>query len=154
MRAGLAGLLLLSLPGGQAWAAADPAQIIFPEKERQGMMLGGSQSEHPYLAPGNLFSVQLPQDWKTHTFDKKPDLVEVRVLKGPGTVSADAAIMKNWEILERYRLQFRWEMFNALNHPSYALPATDPSAPSSFGQITATGNVPARVMQGGLKLTF
>jgi hypothetical protein len=76
------------------------------------------------------------------------------ILTGPGTASADAAIMKNWQILERYRLQFRWEMFNALNHPSFALPATDPSAPASFGQITATGAIPARVMQGGLKLTF
>lgn len=84
------------------------------------------------------------------------------ILTGPGTASLDGAIMKNWQFLERYRLQFRWEMFNALNHPSFALPATDPSSSSSFGRITETAQaassnssyVSSRVMQGGLKLTF
>lgn len=71
----------------------------------------------------------------------------------PTINSTDAALMKNWMIRERYKLQFRWEMFNAFNHPSFGIPNTDPTS-SSFGQITSTGPIPARVMQGALKLTF
>jgi hypothetical protein len=44
-------------------------------------------------------------------------------------------------------------MFNALNHPSFGLPSNNPSS-GNFGFITATGQIPPRVMQGALKLSF
>ena len=75
------------------------------------------------------------------------------LLQGPGINTADVALIKNWQFIERYGLQFRWEMFNAFNHPSFGLPNTDPSS-SNFGQITAIGAIAPRVMQGGLKLSF
>ncbi len=65
----------------------------------------------------------------------------------------DAAVMKNWDYRERYKLQFRWEAFNALNHPSFGQPDSNPSD-SNFGQITNIGVIAPRVMQGALKLTF
>jgi hypothetical protein len=71
----------------------------------------------------------------------------------PAINTTDAAIMKNWEIRNRYKLQFRWEMFNAFNHPSFGIPNTDPTS-ANFGQITGTGPIAPRVMQGALKLTF
>ena len=75
------------------------------------------------------------------------------IMFGPPVFTADAAVMKNWDIAERMKLQFRWEAFNALNHPSFGTPdagLTD----GSFGEITGIGNIPPRVMQGALKLTF
>ena len=72
----------------------------------------------------------------------------------PPTNTADIAFAKNWEVRERYGLQFRWEMFNAFNHTSFATPSNDPTNPSSFGQITSTGPIGARLMQGALKATF
>jgi hypothetical protein len=74
-------------------------------------------------------------------------------LQGPGINTADAAIAKNWRIEAGYQLQFRWEMYNALNHPSFGLPSADPSS-GNFGQITSIGNIAPRVQQGALKLTF
>ena len=65
----------------------------------------------------------------------------------------DAAVMKNWNYRERYKLQFRWEAFNALNHPSFGQPDSNPTD-SNFGQITGIGVIAPRVMQGALKLTF
>jgi len=65
----------------------------------------------------------------------------------------DFGISKNWEYRERYGLQFRWEMFNALNHPSFGQPDSDPGD-SNFGQITGIGVIAPRVMQAGLKLNF
>jgi hypothetical protein len=75
------------------------------------------------------------------------------LLHGPGVDTVDAGIYKNWLIRQRYGIQFRWEMFNALNHPTFGLPSSNPTS-GNFGQITATGSVPARVMQGALKLSF
>jgi hypothetical protein len=65
----------------------------------------------------------------------------------------DAAVIKNWSYRDRYKLQFRWEAFNALNHPSFGQPDSNPTD-SNFGQITGIGFIAPRVMQGGLKLTF
>ncbi len=75
-------------------------------------------------------------------------------LKGPGMNTSDIALIKNFQFNEqRYNLQFRWEMFNAFNHPNYGLPDSSPTDPN-FGQITSTGPIPPRVMQVGLKLMF
>jgi hypothetical protein len=71
----------------------------------------------------------------------------------PTVNSTDAALMKNWTVRERYGIQFRWEMFNAFNHPSFGIPNTDPTS-SHFGQINNTGVIPPRVMQAALKLKF
>jgi len=75
------------------------------------------------------------------------------ILKGPGTNYSDAAVMKNWTIQERYKIQFRWELFNAFNRVTFGQPDANPSS-GTYGRITATGPVKPRVMQGGLKVTF
>ena len=75
------------------------------------------------------------------------------LFQGPPVFTADAGIFKNWQIRERYGIQFRWEMFNALNHPSFNIPNDDPSS-TTTGQITSVGPIPPRVMQGAIKLSF
>ena len=76
------------------------------------------------------------------------------VLNSPGTNSWDMALMKNLKVSEdRYNVQFRWEMFNAFNHPNFGQPDNNVTDPN-FGQITTIGAVAPRVMQGALKLSF
>jgi len=75
------------------------------------------------------------------------------ILRGPRYDSIDFAFLKNWTIRERYGLQFRWELFNALNHASFNTPVADPSS-ANFGQITKIGPIAPRVMQGALKFSF
>jgi hypothetical protein len=75
------------------------------------------------------------------------------LFQGPGVNTADLGLMKNWAFRERYKVQFRWEMFNAFNRPSFSNPSNDPSS-GNFGQITTIGSIAPRVQQGALKVTF
>jgi hypothetical protein len=81
------------------------------------------------------------------------------VIYGPPGFNTDASLMKNWTILERYKLQFRFEFFNAFNHPIMSAPDETPTD-STFGAINGgnggfggTSNT-TRVGQAALKLTF
>lgn len=79
------------------------------------------------------------------------------IMFGPHYFGDDSAIMKSWGLVEGMTLQFRWEAFNALNHPTFGNPSGDYGNTvtySSFGQIGTIGNIPPRVMQGALKLMF
>jgi hypothetical protein len=72
---------------------------------------------------------------------------------GPPINSTDMGITKNFSLTEAVRLQFRWEMFNAFNHPDFGVPGNTVGA-SGFGQITSIGFIPPRVGQAALKLEF
>jgi hypothetical protein len=79
-------------------------------------------------------------------------------LIGPGMVMVNASLSKQFHITERLRLQFRTELFNALNHPNFAIPSQrtvfSSSGPvASAGLITAT-TTSSRQLQLGLKATF
>jgi hypothetical protein len=64
----------------------------------------------------------------------------------------DISMIKNFQIVERLRAQFRAECFNALNQTNFNNPNTTPTA-SNFGVITGTAS-PARTFQFALKLDF
>ncbi len=70
---------------------------------------------------------------------------------GPKFVNLDATLMKNFQINERNRVEFRWEAFNALNHANFNTPVSNLSA-GNFGVIT--GSTAARIMQFALRYSF
>ena len=73
---------------------------------------------------------------------------------GPGVFGIDASIMKNWTLMEGKTFQFRWDAFNATNHPNFSGPSsTVNQAAGTFGVISGTNGNP-RVFQGALRLTF
>src|SRR6267378_3919741 len=81
-------------------------------------------------------------------------------LRGPGVFTADWGLDKNFEITERFRLQLRWEVFNALNVANWANPGGDVTkcnksvtCTSLPGQITDI-SLPMRNQQIGLRLTW
>ena len=84
------------------------------------------------------------------------------VFRGPGINNWDLSFFKNFPIREKLTLQFRWEMYNAFNHPSFqgvntsasfAAPGSTTQLNGQFGQVTSTNGQP-RVMQGSLRVTF
>jgi outer membrane receptor protein involved in Fe transport len=83
------------------------------------------------------------------------------VLRGPTLTNLDIALAKTTAITERYKLEFRAEFFNALNHPEFAQPTLADNAANiyapTFGQITTTGTfrgATPRIGQVALRLTF
>jgi hypothetical protein len=71
--------------------------------------------------------------------------------RAPGMVNFNVALMKNFSFRERFRLQFRGEVFNALNHANFGVPGSTFGAPT-FAVISTARD--ARVTQFGLKLYF
>jgi len=71
----------------------------------------------------------------------------------PPVYNMDSAFIKNFSSFEKVKTQFRWEMFNALNTPSFGAPSHSISN-GNFGQIQSSGPIAARVMQAALKITF
>lgn len=67
----------------------------------------------------------------------------------PGLANWDLAVEKWWNFTETAKLEFRAEMFNALNHTNFAPPNQTFGDPS-FGTITTAA--PARDIQLALKL--
>jgi hypothetical protein len=74
-------------------------------------------------------------------------------LIGPAVFNFDASLLKNFTFTERTYLQFRFEAFNAFNHPNWGNPSVNITNPASFGTIGSTrGNM--RQLQLALKLVF
>ena len=78
---------------------------------------------------------------------------------GPGYWNTDESIFKNIKATERYNLQFRFEVFNALNHANFKLPSSATGAnfanqisKGNFGQ--SAGEINPRLMQFGLKFIW
>lgn len=81
------------------------------------------------------------------------------VLRGPGINNWDIAVLKETNITERQRLEFRAEFFNAFNHAQF----TNPDAggfDTTFGQVVLTRghdsetSSGARIIQFALKYYF
>ncbi|MFN0169491.1 MAG: TonB-dependent receptor domain-containing protein [Bryobacteraceae bacterium] len=72
-------------------------------------------------------------------------------LRTPGAFWSDIALLKVFPITERHRMQFRFELFNWLNHAALGAPITN-LADVNFGRITAGSE--GRSLQLALKYTF
>ena len=88
--------------------------------------------------------------------------------RGPGFNRLDFSLFKQFEVTDRYRLEFRSEFFNLMNHPNFSLPgfsglgvAAAPGALNynnldNFGKINSTrdGQNDQREIQFALKLYY
>jgi hypothetical protein len=75
------------------------------------------------------------------------------ILRGPNQKRVDFSLSKMTRLLEDVSVEFRWEVFNLLNHVNFATPNNDLQDSLDLGTITNTVGGP-RVMQFGVKLRF
>jgi len=71
---------------------------------------------------------------------------------GPGAFQTDIGIFKNTNIGERFRLQFRSELFNVFNHAQFFQPDGNVTDGTDFGRVKRARD--PRLVQFALKLYF
>ena len=78
----------------------------------------------------------------------------VGAVRGPGQSDLDLSLVKQFPIpmWEAAHLEFRADMFNSLNHPSFSNPTLFTNS-ASFGDVLSE-NVNPRIVQFALKLNF
>jgi hypothetical protein len=136
----------------------------------QGGTLTGDRPNR--LAPSGSFNQSINQWFDTTAFALQPwgtaGNEGRNPYRGPRTTKVDFSLFKNFSIRESMKLQFRAEVFNLTNTPSFAYPGISisgwtstnpatavPTQAGNFGKITATSEwYTPRLIQGGLKLVF
>jgi Carboxypeptidase regulatory-like domain len=109
--------------------------------------------------------------WNLDAFGEAPPgqfgNVGRNAIQGPGIIGFDAEVHKQFKMpyKEGHTLQFRFEAFNVMNHPNWAMPslnilsgAARPGLPgtaahANFGVVTGTAGA-MRQLQLGLKYSF
>jgi len=69
----------------------------------------------------------------------------------PSSFQNDFALTRTFNITNAHSIQFRWEVFNLINHVNFNAPITALNS-ASFGQIQTAGD--PRIMQFALKFAF
>ncbi len=72
-------------------------------------------------------------------------------IANPPRLQNDVAITRTFKVGSNRTVQFRWEIFNVLNHVNFDPPVTALNSPN-FGKILSAGD--PRIMQFALKFTF
>ena len=65
----------------------------------------------------------------------------VGIALGPGQFNWDISILKNTQITERVKMQFRTDFYNAFNHPQFADPGGGSFAVVGFELVSSPSNV-------------
>jgi hypothetical protein len=97
----------------------------------------------------------MPTTTAVNAFEgQDPGTVGTRgILRVPGAINFDTSISKSFRMpFEGHRLTMRGEAFNATNHVNFTTPNVSLATPSTFGELTKTGD--ARVMQFALRYEF
>ncbi|MCW5980171.1 MAG: TonB-dependent receptor [Bryobacteraceae bacterium] len=122
--------------------------------------LNNGQTNRPdRIGDGNLPVDQrtLAHWYDTAAFVRHPDWATygnagTNPLFADGMAQLDSSIFKTFNITERVRTVFRWDLFNTFNHPDFN-PPTARVGSGSNGRVTSTSVAP-RGMQFGLRLYF
>ncbi|MBZ5702552.1 MAG: carboxypeptidase-like regulatory domain-containing protein [Acidobacteriia bacterium] len=151
---------IVTLQGGQPFTPQFPggsASIRFPRPSQDGNgNLPAGQRD-----PAQWFntSVYYAPAFIGFTGEALPGNSGRNSLIGPGYKDVDFTLQKDTAIGERYKVQFRAELFNLFNHPNFNLPdrvfvpgPTGRNVNPNFGKITSA-RLP-RVLQFGLKFIF
>jgi len=84
------------------------------------------------------YTVLDPRAWTFGNMKPRTDAI-----RGPGFWNLDSSLMKDFHLTEARYFEFRWEVFNTLNHQNLALPNTTfclpPAADGSTDLVEQAG---------------
>ncbi len=116
-----------------------------------GDCLGGAETGNFAFDPTNLDCVNVPL-FTYGTMGRN-------TLRSPGINNWEFSILKDTNITERQKVEFRAEFFNAFNHAQFSRPDNDAFS-STFGQVVSTRGLDsdtttgARIIQFAIKYYF
>jgi hypothetical protein len=119
--------------------------------------IGSGPAQRPNVSGNpNLGSGRTPERWFNTSVFSLPapftfGTAGRNIVTGPGYSNVDMVFQKNARLSEKLRMEFRWEIFDLLNHPNFDLPSRIAFTPN-FGRIFSAQE--ARQMQFGVKLIF
>ncbi len=164
---------------GVPWSTVSNAFVASYSNDAPGLLVGSPANVATHvtkLAGGgvNIFADENQNTGNTQAASSFVGPIGFQIgprneLRGPNFFNADLGLAKSFPIIgESFALKFRADAFNALNHPSFNLPANNvyngydqtDITNSAFGQISSTVEQPgnlnngARVLQLSLRLEF
>jgi Carboxypeptidase regulatory-like domain/TonB dependent receptor len=114
---------------------------------------GASRDPHQYAGTHSLGFFINPAAFSSPTLGTFGSC-RPRAWAGPGLEDADLSLFKSFSIVREYRIETRFEAFNAFNHPSFGNPAANISTSgANFGKVTTT-TVGPRIFQIAAKFFF
>jgi hypothetical protein len=158
------GGVVSSQSGGRCNLIGDPHFSGHRSKSQQiADWINPAAFEPAYGSDPNFWANYDPTDPRAWTFgNMKP---RTDAIRGPGFWNLDSSLMKEFHLTEARYVEFRWEVFNALNHQNLGIPNTTFCLPPNpdgstdlvhqagctFGRITGVQNDP-RNMTFALKV--
>jgi hypothetical protein len=117
--------------------------------------LSGTGGQRAVQVSDNIYGDRSVNNYLDINAFKSPEPGTYSTLKpnafyGPSRFQNDLALTRNFQVGRR-RLQFRWEVFNVMNRPSFNNPTASLNS-SNFGRILSAGD--PRIMQFALKFDF
>jgi len=106
----------------------------------------GSDPTQPPCSAGAVFNCYQP------TLLGRTGTAPRTICCGPGLNNSDVSLQKNTSINERFRTEFRLDVFNVANHTKFYNPDGNITDGPDFGRVKRAG--PPRLMQFALKLYF
>jgi outer membrane receptor protein involved in Fe transport len=109
----------------------------------------------PHLDPNRPRGELVQEYFKRDAFQQNPagtfGTAGRNILRGPGDVTIDFGLIKNFTLVDEHSVQFRAEVFNLINRVNLGSPTANLSS-NNFARITSAGS--PRVIQLALKYMF
>ncbi len=131
-------------------AGARPSLLRSPSKS--GQAVPRYLSSDVINNPGTYFSSPQTTASNGNTVQVAPGTLGRNTLIGPNWWNADFSMIKNTQLAETLTMEFRSELFNIFNHPTFNTPGGVIGS-GSFGKSTATQTA-ERQIQFGVRLIF
>jgi Carboxypeptidase regulatory-like domain/TonB dependent receptor len=120
--------------------------VLLPEKRETGTCRAGGRCDVQYINTAAFAQVPVNQGVAV-----RPGTAGKSLVRTPGAWGIDLSLAKNFRIKEGKTIQFRADMFNALNHVNLGGPNGSINS-ANFGRISGAGGM--RAMQMGMRFQF
>jgi hypothetical protein len=128
--------------------------------QQQNLLSTGTQNRPDRIATGTLDNPTPDRWYDLAAFRPTTDNTGTygnagrNILRQPGQQQVDLSLVKNTRIAERFNYQFKFELFNAFNHPQFGMPGNTIGTGSAGVISNLLFNTPMRQIQFVMKLSF